>query len=131
MKLKKNLLLTVVTIIACCTMTSCKKDGWCNIITTNTTTNWGCKIYFDGKIAHTDMIFEPGDSYMESFYENHTRPDLNNTIDIKVEWYKNTNREKESGKVDHDYVITDYKFDYGKDYKITIREKNFSIQQTQ
>lgn len=131
MKLKNILLLSVIAAITCCVMTSCEKNEWCNITEVNTTTNWGAKIYFDGKAGNYGFLIEPGESGINGFQENYDKPDLNNPIDVKVEWYKNTNREKADGKIDHEFVITDYKFDYGKNYKITIREKNFSIQQIQ
>lgn len=132
MKLKNILLLSVIAFITCCTMTSCEKDRRMSTITfVNTTSSYGLQLYVDGEACYSDSWrLWPGEKYQWTPIENLTVDYwcIDYPVDIKVEWYKMTGEHSFNKKVSHEFTMKDVTFKYDCKYKITIREKNFTVQ---
>ena len=130
MKPIRFLLFATLAAIMCCSLTSCEKSlTKCEITVVNTTQNYGLQIYWDGKPLYSEntRLF-PGESYSEDVIEGLTNYwNINTPVDIKIEWYKMTGSQSFNKQADHHFTIIGRKFVYGKRYKITAREKDFSI----
>ena len=130
MKPIRILLIATLAAIMCCSFTSCERSlTKCEITVVNTTQNYGLQIYWDGKPLYSEntRLF-PGESYSEDVIEGLTNYwNIDTPVDIKIEWYEMTSGQSFKKTAHHEMTVVDKRFQYNKRYKITVREKDFSI----
>lgn len=92
----------------------------------NTTSKYCVAIYFDGKTIVSDS--EGGDWKLWAGQStNQSRTDINYPIDVRVDWYEIKDATHYYTKVVASATKKDYKFSPEYQYKVTIRDREFSI----
>lgn len=128
MKNKSIIMTFILAAITCCLMTSCKKEKeTCDITIVNTTSDYGLQIYWDGRPEYyEDARLDPGTSTF--ILGGSYGYEIKLPVDIKIEYYEKTVTGNYASKPHHSYSKEAYQFKSTNDYKITVRNNDFTIQ---
>ena len=133
MKPIRILLIATLAAIMCCSLTSCEEQLITSELTfTNTTSKYCMQLYCDGQELFSDTYrLWPGKSQIHSNSSKTSGNYWNFTkypVDIKIEWYEMTGNQTFKKTPSHSNTKQNCRFNLGTNYKVTIRDKDFTIQ---